>query len=247
MAELIVPNSNEGLLTLFDIAVQVVTGDAKAGVNYAEPTWADEANAFLPNFRAKVRGLTKAQQRRVREVAERRAAVDKLGVYVRDFMNVLKRRVNREELPASYYEFFKLPLDGALPNPTAIADIMSWAEILVQGNADAVESKFEPMSNPSAAQVEEWLERTRAESADIPPAERDLDVAQNEVEDLRIQATEMARDLAAQLNFRLRKLDGPGRRRIIRGYGFKYRYSKGEPVDADEETASEGEEPVVVE
>ncbi len=195
---------------------------------------------------AKVRGLTKAQQRRVQEVAERREAVDKLGVYVRDFMNVLKRRVNREDLPASYFEFFRLSLDGAIPKIGAIDEIMTWAQVMVQGDADAVESKFEPMSNPSADQVEEWLKRTRAESADIPPAERDLDVAQNEVEALRIQAIEMARDLAAQLNFRLRKLDGPGRRRIIRRYGFKYRYAKGEPVDADEEMA-EGEEPVVVE
>ncbi len=235
MAEIIIPNSNEGLLALLDTAVRVAIGDADAGLNYVEAGWTDEVKEFLLDFRVKVRSLTKAQQRRAQEVAERRVAVDKLLVHDRDFMNVLRRRVNRDELPAYYYEFFKLSLDGTLPKINSIDDAMTWGEILVQGDNDAVEAGFEAMCNPTAAQVRTMLDKARAESADIPPAERDLDIAQDEVKDLRAQATEMARDLAAQLNFRLRKLDGPNRRRIIRRYGFKYRYAKGEPVDDDAE------------
>ncbi len=239
MAKLIVPTGNEKLLTLLDTATRVAAEDAAAGKNLVEASWPTEASALLADFETKVRGLTKAQQRRAKEVAERRTAVDKLSVYVRDFMNVLKRRVNREELPAHCYEFFKLPLDGSLPNPTAIDDVVSWGAILVRGDADAVEDGYEPMSNPSAAQVKEKLDQARTEAKDIPPADRELDDAQNEVEALRVRAIEMVRDLAAQLNFVLRKLAPPERRRTIGRYGFKYRYAKGEPVDDDGEIAVE--------
>jgi len=234
MAELNIPRGNQGLLTLLEEAPQVAIEDRATGLNYVEQEWTNQATAFRPEYHSKVRGLVVAQQRRAQEIGERRAVVDELDIYVRDFMVVLKRRVSREKLPPHYYSFFNLPQDGTLPNPTATDAIINWAETLAQGDADAVTAGYEPMANPSAAQVAALWEQARAESADLPAAERELDIIQDEVEAMRQQATELVHDLADQLNFRLRKLEAPDRRRIIRRYGFQYRYDQGDPVDIED-------------
>ncbi len=231
MAKIIIPTANETLITLLSTALQVTTGDKVAGVDYVEADWGTEVEPFLAGWRVKVRSLTQAQQRRAQEIAERRAAVDKLEIYVRDFMVGLKRRVEREELPADYYNFFKLPLDGALPTLSTINDVLTQAELLVEGDAAAVSAGYEALCNPTAAQMASLLSQAQAESADIPAVERELDTVQDEVEALRSQAVELSRDLADQLNFRLRKLEAPDRRRIIRRYGFSYRYAEGEPQE----------------
>ncbi len=51
--------------------------------------------------------------------------------------------------------------------------------------------------------------------------------------ELREQADDLIDDIAAELRFNLRKKDPASRRRIMRTYGVKYRYLKGEPVEAE--------------
>ena len=59
------------------------------------------------------------------------------------------------------------------------------------------------------------------------------DKAQEAADELREQADDLIDDVAAELRFNLRKKDPASRRRIMRTYGVKYRYLKGEPVEAE--------------
>ena len=50
---------------------------------------------------------------------------------------------------------------------------------------------------------------------------------------VREHADDLIDDIAAELRFNLRKKDPASRRRIMRTYGVKFRYLKGEPVEAE--------------
>ncbi|HUT78521.1 MAG TPA: AAA family ATPase [Polyangia bacterium] len=51
-------------------------------------------------------------------------------------------------------------------------------------------------------------------------------------------------DVMAELRFRLRKLEAASQRRVMRTYGARYTYLKGEPADADEPAAKAAEKVV---
>ncbi len=51
------------------------------------------------------------------------------------------------------------------------------------------------------------------------------------------RADELIADLVDDLEFGLRKMDGPGRRRMMRRYGIRFHYSPGEEPDPDDAAA----------
>ena len=51
---------------------------------------------------------------------------------------------------------------------------------------------------------------------------------------MRKKADELIDDIMAELRFSLRKLETPSQRRIMRSYGARYKYLKGEKVDPDD-------------
>ena len=104
---------------------------------------------------------------------------------------------------------------------------------MVQGDAAAVAAGFPAMINPSATELKAQIDNARTEAADVAGADRAYDEAQEAAENLREHADDLIDDIAAELRFNLRKKDPASRRRIMRTYGVKYRYLKGEPVEAD--------------
>ena len=89
------------------------------------------------------------------------------------------------------------------------------------------------MINPSATELKAQIDNARTEADDVAGADRAYDQAQEAASGLREQADDLIDDIAAELRFNLRKKDPASLRRIMRTYGVKYRYLKGEPVEAD--------------
>lgn len=234
MPNIIIPRSNEDLIRFFETATRVATEDRLAEKFYIDADWIPEASDFVEAFKTNVRNLTSAQRNRAVQIEERNVKTAKLDTYVRDYFSVYKRMVYRESLPASTFLFYDLPESGDLPNPTNLNDLISWAEKIVKGNADAVAAGYPAMSNPTAAQVNTVLTEAKAEIDDVSAVERTLDTALDELEALRATGYALAQDAEQQLNFQLRKLTSPDRRRIMRTYGFTYTYAEGETPDPED-------------
>lgn len=226
MPKIILPRTNEDLIRFFETITRILLEDQAVGLQYLDAAWTAHANTFSPAFQTKVRGLSTAQHRRAKETEERKAKITELQAYVRDFLIVLKRMIIREKLPRHLFTFYGLPESGQIPNPLTTNEVLSWAEKIVKGHADAVAAGYPAMCNPTAAQVSALLAQAKTEGAEISATERDLDMALDEVEALRAEGYALAKDAEQQLNFHLRKLAPSDRRRIMRRYGFHYR----EPV-----------------
>lgn len=233
MPNIIIPRSNEELIRFFETATRVATEDRLAEKFYMDADWIPEASDFVEDFKTRVRNLTTAQRNRAQQIEERRVKVAKLEVYVRDYLNGFKRMVYREGLPISLFAFYDLPESGEIPLLSNTNEVISWAEKIVKGNADAVAATYPAMSNPTAAQVATILAQANAEIDDVSAVERTLDVALDEIEVQRATGYALAQDAEQQLNFQLRKLTSPDRRRIMRTYGFTYTYAEGETPDPE--------------
>ena len=162
-------------------------------------------------------------------------------MYLRDFWEVLRRRARRLDQPAEVLTYYGLTLDGLAPQPTNQEAWLAVAAQVVEGDRLAVEAGYPPMVNPSAAEVAQVLEAARREADDVARADRAYDQAQEAVARLRIRADELIQEVMAELRFALRRRDPASRRRIMRTYGARFYYLRGEPRDPDdppEETAA---------
>lgn len=212
--------------------------DIAAGKTYVDQDTLDAVATRLAQFETAYFALSSKLSGRAREVSEKDLALTKLQTYVRDFWDVMRRRNTRMEYPVSVLNFFGLPQDGLSPKPTQEKEWITWAELAVKGDTEAVTAGYPAMSNPTAAEVQTILTAYQTQAADIAPADRAYDDAQAAVAALRPQTDELIQDVMDQLRFALRKLDGPSQRRIMRSYGAYFRPLPGEVVE--EETGGEG-------
>ncbi len=107
---------------------------------------------------------------------------------------------------------------------------------MVKGDEEAVLAGFDPIVNPSAAELQTALDAAKKELGEVAPVDRKYDEAEEEVAKLRPEADELIKDVIDELKFNLRKRDGSSQRRIIQSYGVEIRYTNGSvPEDDDEE------------
>ena len=62
----------------------------------------------------------------------------------------------------------------------------------------------------------------------------EYDESQAKIAGMRKQADELIADIMAELRLTLRKMDAPSQRRVMRSYGARFSYLKGEQVDEDD-------------
>ncbi len=213
--------------------------DVAAGAGLVNQETLDAIAAFLPGFQAAMGAVSARLGARAKETQERLEAIERVKLYTRDLWEVVKRRVRRLDQPAAVLSFYRLPLDGTVPNPTTQEDWLAMAAQVVGGDTEAVAAGYPAMVNPSAAELQAVLDAALSEAADVAAADRAYDQAQAAVAALRPQADELLEEVMADLRYRLRKEDAPSQRRVMRTYGARFRYLPGEPLDPDDTPVDE--------
>ncbi len=227
------PRTDIDRLAFLKRAVATGEEDTSAGNTYVTVDTLSRSKHFVEEFAPVVSAVSEKSSERSKEVREKSEATKLVEVFLRDIWEVLKRRANREDQPAEVLTYYLLSLDGTVPKPSGREALMTMAEQVVQGDAAAVAAGFPAMINPSAAELKARIDNARTEADDVAGADRAYDKAQEAAAELREQADDLIDDIAAELRFNLRKKDPASRRRIMRTYGVKYRYLKGELVEAD--------------
>lgn len=234
--------SDAARLAVLTTASTVAPVDIAAGRPSITQATLDALNSFLALFRPLVEALSNALSGRMREVREREAARSKLDTYVRDFLEVLKRRAHRLEQPAEVLVFYGLPSDGAVPVMASFETLIAVANAIVAGEPKAVAAGYPAMANPSLAELQPVLAEAVTQAADVPPADRTYDDAQAAVAARRPEADLVIEDIHGDLISSLRRLDPPGQRRVMRNYGLVFSALPGEPEEAPAAPAA-GEPP----
>jgi len=205
--------------------------DKDKGISYLPPDFLAEVTNFQPTYLEKINQVEVKLSSREKEVREKNVAIDELRTYVTDFWEVLRRRNNRLKLPAEIFTFYRLNLDGNNPVITNETGWIEAAQNIVDGEVAAKTAGYQAMINPNADEVNDKLQVAKTEAQEAYQADRDYDVFQEELAELRKQADTLIADAMEYLRFALRKKDGPSQRRIMKTYGAKFEYLPGEPEE----------------
>jgi len=197
------------------------------------PTIRTAVQNFLPIYRPVVAALDQASAGRAREVTEKDTAQAKLKTFVQDFFEGLKRRTNREGHGVAALVHYGLPQAGDNPALDAGGDLEKAAVGIVAGETAAVAAGLPAMANPTAAEVAAALASYRKEAGEVVPADVKVREAQVAAAALRAPADELLADVKDELSHALRKLTGPGQRRVLRLFGFKYTPLPGETPEPE--------------
>jgi hypothetical protein len=224
--------SDNGRSHLLQTTVKTAPGD---GENYVSASTVQAITTFLISWLEKLLQVSQFLSAREKEIREKNVAMGFLDLVMRDVWEVQKRRVKRLRLPAEVLTFYQLPLSGLVPNIGKDKDLLAMAANIIKGDAEAVLAGYDPILNPSIAEVQTALDAAEKELAEVAPADRNYDKAEEEVANLRPEADSLIADVVDELRFNLRKRDGASQRRIIQSYGVEINYTSGtEPVDDDE-------------
>lgn len=168
-----------------------------------------------------------------KETREKNEALAKLETYCRDFWKVLKRRLHRNNEPAELLTYYNLSLSGEIPGWVNPSEWLIIAQNIIVGDKKAGEKGYPQMQNPSTQELQVVLESAKKEVGDITAADRIYDEAQDSLKIERSAADDIINLLQAELRLTLRKESPSGQRRIMRTYGFTYKYAQGEPVEEE--------------
>lgn len=207
--------------------------DKDKGISYLPPDFLEEVTNFQPTYLGKINQVEAKLSSREKEVREKNIAISDLRTYVTDFWEVLRRRNNRLKLPAEIFTFYGLNLDGNNPTITNETGWIEAAQGIVDGEVAVKAAGYPAMINPGADEVNDKLQVAKTEAQEAYQADRDYDVIQEELAELRKEAEVLIADAMDYLRFALRKKDGPSQRRIMKTYGAKFEYLPGEPEDEE--------------
>ena len=225
------PSNDEERLNLVKTTLKTNLSDSASDMSFLTTETVQSATAVSLTFENKLKNLNGALAVRSRDIREKNDSIKTVEVYIRDLWEVTKRRVHRKNLPAEVLTYYMLPLDGSVPLSISPMEIFTLTAQIIEGDSKAVIAGFEPAANPSAAELSTVLILAEKEAADVPPSDRKMSIAQEELAIERTKIDEVINDIIDDLEYALRKKNAPARRRIMRTYGVSFKYLPGEPED----------------
>ena len=225
--------SDNGRSAVIRKSIESAISDKAQGLSYLSDELLFNLQTIKPQWEERVFALNKYLSLREKEVREKNKALKYLRTVMRDMWVVLKRRVNRMEQPDEVLTFYQLPLSGKIPNIKKETEILAVTAKMVIGDSLAVGAGYPAIQNPSAEELQDAITKATKEIDDVAPADRQYDIAQEAVEELREPVDNYIKDVIEQLKFNLRKKDTSSKRRIMRSYGIEFIYRNGESKDDD--------------
>ncbi len=223
MAKIYYPRSDRDRLNVLEKSVEQSAQDRVVGQAYVVPVQMETiVQTFLIDYRPAVDLVLEMRGKRGKEVGEKTTAVSKLARFVRDFWEVLERRIEREELNRGLFIEYNQLLSGENPDGRSVQDWLDNAEYIIKGEDRAIADGFAPMANPSAAEVAAMRTAAVTEAADVDLAQSKLGKAQLEADALRPEADRLIRVMNAQLDITLYGVPSDTVRGIKERYGFTF-------------------------
>jgi hypothetical protein len=230
------PESAIDRLVFFKKATETAANDSEKGESLLTPKTLEKSIDLIARLTSGMGNLAKFESLSQKEIREKNQSMKVLKTYVKDSWDGCRRRVYREQLPLDVFAFYQLPKSGKSPVLTTEGQWLETAELMIKGEADAIESGYAPISNPSISELSQVLATARNEAEDVSEADKLLDKAQESVSDLMPEAAALVDRILAELEFNLFDRDDASKRRIMRNYGVRYELTKNESLEDDTDT-----------
>lgn len=231
MPKIVYPRSDQDRIYLLEKCISTAKAILNEDDQVLDLDYIHNIELILTPYHTLYHRLNSSAVDLLKETREKNETLSDLNFIVRDFFEVLRRRSRRKNHSEEIFTMYGLHLNGRTPKLSQQAEILAAARTILTGDKHAVQNGYSAMQNPSAQEVQECLEHAEKEFHEVGPADRILDEQQKKLRSFRIEADNLIRETATIIRFALRKSTPSNQRRVMRHYGFKYRYGKKEKID----------------
>ncbi len=220
------PQNDHQRITFITATSEAGVSDSAMGDLFLAPKTLEAVTTLVPLMKNGMDALSKNRAIRAGEVVEKKVALKKLQKYLSHLWTGIKNRVDREDLPVEVLKYYQLPTSGLLPKYHPTPALISVAESVISGEANAVEAGYEPMANPSIEELIAVVAEAKGEVNDVSEADSAVDREEDSMQKLRADADSIIKKVVNDLRYFLQDEDEPSQRRIMRRYGLVFRSEK---------------------
>jgi len=196
--------------------------DLDTGKTILEQGIIDQAIALNSEYQTVYNSWKVAYSLRRNAVAKHEERVSELNSANSDFYATLERRSRRLKEPPGVIDFYKAPVDRGRPRGTTQKRVLQLAQDILEGEPQAVAHNFPAMTNPSAEEIQKFLDKATETALTLTQADRNYQEAQQEIQAITVRVDIIAGDLYRAFQTATHELTGSARRRLMRRYGFTF-------------------------
>ena len=235
------PTNDKQRLTFLEVLSRGAEQDQSDGHEILTPELVTRAATLRQSFIAFQKATRQRLTERREAVEAKNRAIDQLDRMNRDFWEVLKRRNRREGYSASIMGRYRLTSETAPPHTNRANEILVTSGLIIEGEQNAVEVGFPPMTNPSASELEAQLEVTEKAMREANKAERNYQTAHRELDGLRTEIKTLLETIHHYFRYKLAHLTPAQQRNAMTRYGYTFTGNRAEIEEPEIETEQEPE------
>lgn len=193
-------------------------------------------NSMLPNWEREVRERDVAAGGESQAASALRKAGNVLRMYISHFLQAFNNAVARGEFSPAERAKFQLPVSQeSVPTLANEADLVTWGDRLIKGEADRLAATLSPVTMPPIAAVNAKYQAFLAARTARDDAAKGAGKESEDVTKMREGVDEFIReDLWYEIVGAFRKEQPAAGRRKARLWGVRYRFRPGETPEEGE-------------
>ncbi|MCB8983860.1 MAG: hypothetical protein H6659_08555 [Ardenticatenaceae bacterium] len=235
MSRYVKPFSDETRLRTLTMLYDKGLRDSQNNIAYLQADTLTQLGTLSAAFTAALTTSQTLQSERMQAVAAANTAVADLVQSMRRIWSAVKWRKKREDQPAAIFLYYQLPGNGCNPAIHRQADWLLTAQRMIQGEAEAVSAGYEPLVEPTMAELQTLLMAATLATQKRDDLKTAYESAHLALIDIRQQVDEGIGQSMDELRLALRQLPASSRRNVMRTYGA---YFSPQPGERDEEEAA---------
>jgi hypothetical protein len=156
-------------------------------------------------------------------------ALKKAKLYISHFIQVINMAIQRGDMPATVRSFYGLEeYDNKVPMLNTEADVISWGDMIIKGEADRTRKGMAPVTNPTIAVVKVRFEDFKDTYNFQKTLQKNNTRTLQELSRLRENADDLIAKVWDEVEETYRELPDDLRREKTKEYGVVYVYRKNE-------------------
>jgi hypothetical protein len=222
------PNTDIARLRAIEAGLELGKRTALSKLAFSAQTL-EQLQNFYPQFLLAIRQLNNSKQNQFDRSKEYSEIFRKAKLYLSHFLQVVNFAILRDELKPEVLEYYGLNVNSrAIPPLNLEAHILTWGEIIIEGEQKRIFKGGSPIYSPSIALVKVHFEEFKEAYKLQKMLQNNTNRASVRVAELREKADELIQQMWNEVEDSLDHLQEEEKREKAQGYGIVYVYRTSE-------------------
>ena len=225
--------NNRARLDFLNTAAQTSQIELQTETNRLTPEFTEEIAAMATSFQQSIVLFKDIYAERRSLIARHASKTNDLKSSCLDFIAVLKRRIRRKGHDVGVLEYYLLPGDHGSLSISTQKRAVQVSKDLISGDALAVSKGLDPMQNPSAVDIGNYLKIVEEAAVPLGTANSRIDTETGKLKAMQGQVDDLRQDVIRLVRKKSRELSATAQRNLLRRYGIEF-ISGGDEVIEEE-------------